>query len=77
VTVIQVLEELAVALEVADVLESDTESSIDTWDSLGQIAIQTRLSILTNGASDEIQGLAMAESVSEILESLRKFGIVK
>ena len=73
----EILSLLAEALEVQTVSDDDSSSTIETWDSLGQLSIQAKLSAITNGKSDQAPELAVAGSVEEIVVALRSLGLIQ
>ena len=73
----ELLSLLAEALEVQTVSDDDSSSTIETWDSLGQLSIQAKLSATTDGKSDQAPELAVAGSVEEIIAALRSLGLMQ
>jgi hypothetical protein len=73
---VELLTAISNALEVESVGMADSDDTIDTWDSLGQLSIQTNLSSLTGGESDEISELAVAYSVKQIVALLSAAGLL-
>ena len=47
------------------------------WDSLGHLAILSKLDMSTKGKSSEIKGLGTATSLKQIWDKLKKKNIVK
>lgn len=76
VTKSEVLTAISQALEVERVGMEDSDKTVDTWDSLGQLSIQTNLSFLTGGESEEIPELAIAYSVEQIIALLFSAGLL-
>jgi hypothetical protein len=76
-TVDEVFSAVAAALEVNEVSIEDSDQTIEQWDSLGQLAIQTALSKLSGGRSDELEDLAFSFSLFSILETLRSGGLIE
>lgn len=68
---------LADALDVESVNEHDSSSTIENWDSLGQLSIQSKLSAMTEGKSDEAPDLALAGTVDEIVAALRSLDLMQ
>lgn len=73
----EVLGAIAGALELETIGDDDSHLTIETWDSLGQLSIQTKLSELTGGASEDLQGIALAFSVKRILGLLEDAGLLE
>ena len=76
-TVEEVLSAIATSLEVDEVSLEDSDETLEKWDSLGQLAIQTSLGKLSGGRSDELADLAFSFSVVSILEILRAAGLMR
>ena len=54
-----------------------SSKNLDEWDSLGHLAILTAIDKATGGKASEIETLALASSLSEIFEILKKNNIAK
>jgi hypothetical protein len=72
-----VLGAIAASLEVDEVGLADSDQTLEKWDSLGQLAIQTSLGKLSGGRSDELGDLAFSFSVASILEVLHAGGLIE
>jgi hypothetical protein len=72
-----VMAAIADALDVESVTMEDSDLTVDTWDSLGQLSIQTKLSVLTAGASEDIEELAVVYSVQHIFNLLGEAGLLE
>jgi acyl carrier protein len=57
--------------------EKSSTNNIDEWDSLGSLSILTALDKATKGKTSKIKSLAEANSVSKILNILKKENILK
>ena len=73
----ELLSLLAEALDVDGVSERDASSTIENWDSLGQLSIQAKLSAMTEGESDQAPELAVAGTVDEIVAVLRSLDLMQ
>lgn len=69
--------ELGKAIEDLDFNIKSTVENTDNWDSLGQLSILARLASLTGGKSDSIPEIALALSMHELLEILKKNGLLE
>ena len=57
--------------------EKSSANNIDEWDSLCSLSILTALDKATKGKTSKIKSLAEANSVSKILDILKKENILK
>lgn len=74
-------QELLIALGIAIEDESfniDSSTEVtENWDSLGQLAILATLAKNTEGKSDEIEEIPKTQSAKELIEILRKNGLIE
>lgn len=67
---------VAFALEVESLSLGDSAETVENWDSLGQLSILAKLGEITDGATDDIEELATANSVGEVIQLLRNKGLL-
>ena len=72
----EVLSAISETLMIPSIGEEDSSATVSKWDSLGHLLIQIALSDLTAGKADEVDGLAEAQSIGEILALLDAAGLL-
>ncbi len=55
----------------------DSAETLETWDSLGQLAILVAVDKATQGKAASIKNLANCQSVRSLAETLQKNGLLK
>tara|TARA_B100000900_G_C20355537_1_gene624090 strand:- start:379 stop:618 length:240 start_codon:yes stop_codon:yes gene_type:complete len=73
----QLLEIIGKALEKEDVTMESSIHNTDEWDSLSQLSILTDLDNVFEGKVSEIDGIADAESISEIFDLLKNNSLIE
>lgn len=68
---------IATSLEVESVSQNSNILNTDEWDSLSQLAILTDLDNALDGKVSDIEGIANAESVIEIINLLNKNSLIE
>lgn len=68
---------IATSLEVESVSQNSNILNTDEWDSLSQLAILTDLDNALHGKVSDIEGIANAESVIEIINLLNKNSLIE
>lgn len=74
---IEVLKELAFAIEEPGLNLDSTMDNTENWDSLGQLSIFATLAKLTSSASDKIPGIATATTIRGIFAELKNHGLIE
>lgn len=64
----------ALEVEVDSISMESQLGDVAEWDSLGQLSILSALSDETNGASDNIDGIANLDKLSEIFAAIESKG---
>lgn len=70
------LELVALALDLDEVDESASMNNLDDWDSLGHLSILTSLDKKLQGKASSISGLASATSISSIITLLKDNNLI-
>ena len=73
----QMLNIISNSLEVENISMDSTILNTDEWDSLSQLAILTDLDNALDGKVTDIEGIANAESVIEIINLLNKNSLIE
>ncbi len=73
----ELLEIIGKALEKEDVTMESSIHNTDEWDSLSQLSILTDLDNVFEGKVSEIDGIADAESISEIFDLLKNNSLIE
>ncbi len=73
----ELLEIIGKALEKDDVTMESSIHNTDEWDSLSQLSILTDLDNVFEGKVSEIDGIADAESISEIFDLLKNNSLIE